>query len=454
MRLTLANSATDGLNRPLGSMALDAYLRTVPTLRGHTDTTRVEVAYPVPWWNPRPFADDVIERVLASAPDVLGLSLLCWDREAQLALASRVKAERPATRVVVGGPSATGAGADLLAAHPAIDALVSGEGEAPLAALLERWLTGGAPDGIPGVSWRDADGHIHDGGGPGAPLPLDALPSLLGSGVYVPRWLVNLEFARGCAQRCRFCAWSRRLGGWRTAPEDRMRADIAAACRHEVTTALVLDSALNADEAHLERLVGAVQTGDPEGRLGLHGFVDLRTFTPGVAALLGRLRLTGVEVSLNSTTPAALKQAGRAPIDEGVFESELDRLAAVSPTNLHLILGLPGDDLAGFRRTLAFTGRQLERLGPARLPIVTVFWMVVEYGSPFWRDRERLGIRVQTPGVPYALEVAGFPQEDLVEAARAVQAHPFADRFRMDGPRSLIEGVVPRGRMITAPPEG
>jgi hypothetical protein len=83
--------------------------------------------------------------------------------------------------------------------------------------------------------------------------------------------------------------------------------------------------------------------------------------------------------------------------------------------------------------------------------MVTVFWMIIEPGSHYWTEREQLGLHVQAPGVPYVLEARGWPTEDLVAAAREIVEHRLGERFHLDGPRSLIEGVVPFERMITTP---
>jgi hypothetical protein len=299
------------------------------------------------------------------------------------------------------------------------------------------------PAPIPGLSLRARDGTIVASPGAGPVLPLDELPSLLAAGAYRPEWLVNLEFARGCLRRCKFCAWRRHGQGMRTASRERMRSDVALALGHPVRTACILDSALNTDGDHLARLVEAWNQADPAHTLGVRGFVDLPALTPAQAALLRGLRIEGAEVGLNTVNPAALAGSGREPIDPDDFERKLDLLADVCPIDLHLMIGLPGDDLAGILRTLDFTARQLDRFGPERLPHVTVFWMVVEQGSHYFRHRERLGLVVQEPGMPYVLSTARLPRADLVAAARAIRDHRLASRFHLEGPRALLEGIVP-----------
>lgn len=89
-----------------------------------------------------------------------------------------------------------------------VDAVVRGEGEEALAALVEK----GTPEGIPGLSYRSSGGFVHH------PVPpviadLDALP-LPARELRPERFgLTGLDYhtdtvyaSRGCRGRCRFCA--------------------------------------------------------------------------------------------------------------------------------------------------------------------------------------------------------------------------------------------------------
>ena len=442
-RLTLLCTTTDGLNRGLGTMALEAYLRSHEDLAQAWDVVRLEVPFSRPWWEHRLFDEDTLTAVLRTAPDVLGLSLFCWDLQAQLDLAVQVKARKPDLCIVAGGPSATGLGGKLLEDCSAIDIVVRGEGEAPLASVLRGEAN------VLGVLRRGPDGAVEGAGSFGQPLPFDQLPSPLDAGIYEPTWVVNLEFARGCIYRCRFCGWVRQGDGMRFASRERIRADIQAACRHKVTTAVILDSALNNNDEHLERIASVLPEADPQGKLGIRGFVNASRLTDRHVQAFARMRMQGVEVSLNTITEAAAKRSGRQPVDRTTFGDRLERLAGHCPVHLHLILGLPGDTLGGFLASLDYTATLLDRLGPLGMPIATVFWLVAPPDSYYRQHQDELGLRVVEVGVPYVVDLEGFPTSELVEAARAVQDHRLGHRLRIEGPRALLEGVVAPERLIT-----
>jgi hypothetical protein len=118
--------------------------------------------------------------------------------------------------------------------------------------------------------------------------------------------------------------------------------------------------------------------------------------------------------------------------------------------NLHLILGLPGDDLAGFGRSLDFAERAVRHLGADRVGGVRVFWLVVTPGSELWERRDELGIRIRERGVPYALATRGFDEPERASALRRLQDHAVAPWCVVDGPPELLECHVRPGFELVA----
>src|SRR5262245_43672156 len=103
-------------------------------------------------------------------PDVVGLSVMTFQRPTAFRVIARVKALRPDARIVVGGydPSlAVDAYAD-----PAlgVDFVVRGEGEATFCELLRALESGGGLEGIAGLSWRDGGSFRHNPDRPALPL--------------------------------------------------------------------------------------------------------------------------------------------------------------------------------------------------------------------------------------------------------------------------------------------
>ncbi|MBZ0252941.1 MAG: cobalamin-dependent protein, partial [Candidatus Methylomirabilis sp.] len=91
--------------------------------------------------------------VLRAAPDVLGLSAMTHDAQAAHALARLVKARRPETVVVLGGPYAEGDVGKILA-NEAIDYVAVGEGERAFCALMRELEAGERESRVPGVAYR------------------------------------------------------------------------------------------------------------------------------------------------------------------------------------------------------------------------------------------------------------------------------------------------------------
>ncbi len=147
-------------------------------------------------------------RTLAHQADrlVVALSFATANLPETAALMTELRTIQPAPMIIAGGPhpSARPDGVLRLGA----DAVVCGEGEEGLPALLERFLTAEPPAGLPSVATLDADGQLVQGPRP-TPTDLDAYPPL---GVKHRRF-GPIEITRGCPCACAFCQTSFLFGG-------------------------------------------------------------------------------------------------------------------------------------------------------------------------------------------------------------------------------------------------
>ncbi len=169
------------------------------------------------------------QRLADAAPDLVGLSMLYTSRSREfLSLAEALRAVGFAGHLTAGGHFASLTAPDLLAAAPALDTVVHGEGEEGLVDLLAGLDD---PGSVRGVSLRAPSGAVVRTGRRPNPRDLDARPwptrpeRFHG---YLGRPIASLLSSRGCHASCAFCsisAWHADNGG----PRYRLRRPEAVA---------------------------------------------------------------------------------------------------------------------------------------------------------------------------------------------------------------------------------
>src|SRR3954462_6463878 len=96
-----------------------------------------------------------VERLMREHdPQVVGLSVMTFQRKTALRLISRIRAIKPSAIVVAGGYDPSLAAEAYEAPSSGVDFVVRGEGELTFRALLQAVSTGGDPAGIPGLCYR------------------------------------------------------------------------------------------------------------------------------------------------------------------------------------------------------------------------------------------------------------------------------------------------------------
>jgi B12-binding domain/radical SAM domain protein len=145
---------------------------------------------------------------LASGTDRLTIALSFATAGVQdaAALMADLRVLEPNPFIVAGGPHPSARPAEVLGLGS--DAVVVGEGEAALPALLERLAAGESTAGVPGVASLAKDGRLAQG--PRPPwIELEAYPPLS----VAHRRFGPIEITRGCPCACAFCQTSFLFGG-------------------------------------------------------------------------------------------------------------------------------------------------------------------------------------------------------------------------------------------------
>lgn len=328
---------------------LRAYAEADPRLKGRVGFESLDLAATDdPWW--------VAYRIIGLEPDVLGVSVFCWNARAVYDVCRIVREALPNVTIVLGGPEVGPIADAVLHAEPAVDAVVRGEGEAAFADVLDLARRAKPLSRADGVTARGADSEPQAAPDRALIADLDSIPSPYLTGILEPRQdTAYIEGYRGCPHRCGYCFEGKGYGRIRTFSRERIEAEIAfLAGERGVTSFSFIDPVFNLTDDRLSWLSDALE---PFARSGLvlHTVeVDIERIGDEAAAQLARAGVVSVETGPQSVGETALA-ACRRGFDRERFTAGVEALkrAGIS-VECDLIVGLPGDTADGFLDGVAF----------------------------------------------------------------------------------------------------
>jgi radical SAM superfamily enzyme YgiQ (UPF0313 family) len=199
-------------------------------------------------------------------PDVVGLSVMTFQRKTAFAIIDLVRALRPGVRVVVGGYDPSLAAEAYTGSGPgAVDYIVRGEGEITFRDLLRAIEAGTGFDGILGLSWRTGDGFAHNDLRPISNLDDGQirLPNrnarVLRGYTLMGRQVDVIETSRGCTFDCSFCSIIEMRGrNFNKFSFERVIADIRDAAEHGARSIFIVDDNMTLNIKRFEALCRAI----------------------------------------------------------------------------------------------------------------------------------------------------------------------------------------------------
>lgn len=339
-----------------------------------------------------------------SSVRLVGFSSVLCQLTACLYLIQRLKKRCPHLTMVVGGSAfSLPSGAAALRLFPPIDAVVYGEGELPLAHLVQHHVVEDLPlRELPpanGILIRGTSEAQETGRGffqlenlDHLPLPdfddyFETLSGFSPSKRFFPT--LPVEFSRGCwwqrqgGTGCDFCNLNLQWRGYRSKSAGRVVAEIDQLTRrHRVLSLAITDNVLPQES-----------TGDIlRGLAGLNRDLDLFAETRATTPLaeLELMRAAGlrkVQVGIEALSTRLLRKLhkGTTAIQNLEIMKHCETLGIANLSNL--ILHFPLSDEQDIKETL----HTMDFAGPFRPPKPIGFWLGL--GSPVWRNPNAYGIR-------------------------------------------------------------
>jgi radical SAM superfamily enzyme YgiQ (UPF0313 family) len=210
-------------------------------------------------------AAETVERLVHDLePEVVGLSVMTFQRATALGIARLVHRLRPSARIVVGGYDPSLAPLEYESCAD-VEFIVRGEGERTLCELLRALEGGSGFDTIAGLSYRSGDGFLANPDRPIARLASEPLrlpdrgARVLSGYTLLGRTVDVVETSRGCTYDCSFCSIIEMRGrNFHTYSFERVLADITDARSRGVQTIFLVDDNITLDVRRFEALCEAI----------------------------------------------------------------------------------------------------------------------------------------------------------------------------------------------------
>ncbi len=333
----------------------------------------------------------LIDILTARKPDIVGFTVYCWNLQRSLFFAKKLK-ESYSPRIIFGGPEITADNS--LLDSDRLDFLVYGEGEAVFRHLLQDqkfWQKQRAAQPAGAIFKNSPSPYIQD---------------LLEPEI---ENMVLLETQRGCPYRCGYCYYNKSHKGVSFADEALLLRGIQWAIDHEVRELYLLDPSLNVRPG-LKNLLEKISVMNKERRLAIISEIRAEAIDAQLADLFAAAGFCWFEIGLQSTNPRALQIMNRPThIERFAQGATLLKKRGIVPA-IDLIVGLPGDDLQGFSRSIEFV------LENNLQDDVQVFPLSVLPGTDFRLRSKELGLRFEK-SPPYTLvENPSFCADDMLMA--------------------------------------
>ena len=333
---------------------------------------------------------ETVERLVRELrPDVVGLSIMTFQRHTARAVVALVRSLMPSALIVVGGYDPSLASDVYEGPDWTVDVIVRGEGDITFRELVRAIDRGGSLAKVAGLSYRDGGRFVRTADRPVSTLageevrPPRREARVLDGYTFLGRPIDVVETSRGCTYDCSFCSIIEMRGrNFHTWSIERVLADIADARARGARSIFIVDDNITLNVARFERLCRAIR------EAGLHDVEYIvQAMTSSIAAhgatLAPLMRdagfryvFLGIENILDSDLAflrAEAKNAARA----GGRRVGNATLAAIDVLHRHgmyvvggLIVGNPDDTRESIEANLEFARRSVD-------------WPYIQHPTPY-----------------------------------------------------------------------
>jgi radical SAM superfamily enzyme YgiQ (UPF0313 family) len=325
-------------------------------------------------------------------PELIGFSCYIWNMETTLKVCSILKEINSNIKIVLGGPEVSYDSSKIMGEHDYIDFIIKGEGEFAFKKLLDTLYSNKSQDlyCVEGLVHRSSN-KIVENGASCTVENLDAIPFPYGE--EVPDRIVYYEASRGCPFGCKYCL-SSTLKGVRFFSLDRVKKDLKFFIDKNVRLVKFVDRTFNANKNFAIEVWKFLIDNHKNTKFHFEIAADILDNETIEVLKSAPKDLFQFEIGVQSTNVEVLKNIDRVMDFEKVKEN-VERIMEGENIHCHLdlIVGLPGENLESFNRSV-------DMVMDIRPDMLQIGFLKVLKGSPIYFEAEKYDIHyVKSP--PY-----------------------------------------------------
>lgn len=288
--------------------------------------------------------DRILQSLYQEKAELYAFSCYIWNVAEILSVARQLSKVLPKARLWLGGPEVSYNSAQLLEAHPYIDGIMQGEGEAIFTLLVKTLYSTGSTDGVRPLLSATEGGQT--------PLSMDDIPFIYGNLTGFENKILYYETSRGCPFSCSYCLSSIDKHV-RFRSLEKVFKELQFYLDHKVLQVKFIDRTFNCKREHSLAIWRYLLEHD-NGVTNFHFEIAADLLGEEELALFEKMRpgLIQLEIGLQSTNGETLREIRRT-MDIGKLKRNMERIQSFHNIHQHLdlIAGLPYEDFRRFQQS-------------------------------------------------------------------------------------------------------
>jgi radical SAM superfamily enzyme YgiQ (UPF0313 family) len=355
---------------------------------------------------PRIFTDILSENYFVDyvqkiQPELLVFSLYLWNIEKTLRVVTSIKKLIPKIEILFGGPEVNSDN-EFLLNSPYFEIGISGEGEIPFV----NFLSGKSHRNISGFLTKDYSNKVWDFRTSFEPETNPYLANLLET---KPDETIYFETVRGCPFKCNFCYYNKVYDTIISTDANNLPKYFEYAKNHNFKEIFLLDPSFNV-QPDFDDILSKIIKLNKDKQFEISTELRADFLSDNQIKKLKEMNLVEAEIGLQTMNPTALKTMQRTDSTIKTIEVIKKMTAEKINCKTDLIVGLPGDTLANFKKSVD------EVFKKEIYDNVQVFRLSILSGTEFSKNKKKLGI-ISEPFPPYYIKSTNtFSETEILEA--------------------------------------